>query len=61
MAKKLTPIAVANLRPRAHRYETSDGGTGLYVETRPTGGQSYLARYWWDGKPAKLVLGPALV
>lgn len=60
MAKKLTPIGIVNLRPKAKRYEVSDGGTGLYVETRPTGSQSYLSRYRWNGKPDKLVLGPVL-
>ena len=42
MAKKL-PGRGRKSWPKAKRYEVSDGGTGLYVETRPTGGQSYLS------------------
>jgi integrase len=60
MAKKLTTIAVENLKPRAARYEVPDRGcAGLYVVVQPTGKKSFALRYRrpQDQRPAKLTLG----
>jgi integrase len=55
MAKKLTAIAVENLRPKADRYEVADAGQrGLYVVTFPSGVKSYVCRYRFGGKKHKL-------
>lgn len=62
MTKTLTAIAVRNLRPRAVRYETPDGGCrGLWVIVQPTGVKSWAVRYRFCGVPRKLTLGSVLV
>ena len=53
MAKPLTPITVANLRPRAKPYEISDGGcTNLRVVVFPSRRKSYIVRYRFRGSSA---------
>src|SRR5258707_14399674 len=59
---KLTPIAIANLRARAKRYEVSDHGChGLRVVVFPTRKKSFIVRYRFRGLQRKLTLGPCLV
>ena len=61
MAKKLTPIAIQNLKPPPGQYrrEIPDGGcTGLYLMVQPvTGSKSWAVRYRYQGRPRKLTLG----
>jgi hypothetical protein len=46
MPKALTDIAVANLKPRAVRYEMPDpGARGLRVVVQPSGRKSFAVRY----------------
>jgi hypothetical protein len=66
MAKPLTPIAIANLRPRPKdapkRYEVSDGGcAGLRVVVFPSGKRSFIARFRFRSVQRKLTLGPCLI
>jgi len=59
MAKPLTPITIANLRPRAKPYEISDVGcTNLRVVVFPSRRKSYIVRYRFRGLQRKLTLGP---
>jgi integrase len=55
MAKKLTAVSVANVRPGPRRREISDGGTGLFLVVQPSGKKSFALRYRRpDKRPAKL-------
>src|SRR5438132_13104804 len=47
MARRgLTPIAIANLKPRAGRYEVPDGRcSGLYLAVSPSGRKGFVFRY----------------
>jgi len=59
MAKKrLTDIAIRNLKQRADRYEVRDAVSPLRVVVQPSGHKSFIVRYRspLDGKPAKLTL-----
>jgi integrase len=58
MAKRLTDIAVRNLKKRAERYEVRDTDSPLRVVVQPSGHKSFIVRYRSpiDGKPAKLTL-----
>jgi integrase len=57
MAKALTPIAIANLKPEANRREIPDGGCrGLYLIVQPTGRKVYAVRYRFGDRPRKLTL-----
>jgi integrase len=58
MAKKLTAKTIENLRPSPQRREISDGGSGLFLILQPSGARSWAVRYRYDGRPAKLTLGP---
>jgi integrase len=61
MAKPLTPIAIANLKARPHRYEVSDPGcAGLRVVVFPSKKKSFIVRYRFRGLQRKLTLGPCL-
>ena len=61
MAKPLTAIAVANLKPRSQRYEVSDPGcAGLRVVVFPSRKKSFVVRFRFRGLPRKLTLGPCL-
>jgi integrase len=62
MRKALTPISIANLKPRNARYEVPDGGCrGLYVAVQTSGTRSFVVRYRFRGQNKKLTLGPALL
>ena len=62
MAKPLTAIAIANLKPRLKRYEVSDPGChGLRVVVFPSRKKSFVVRYRYRGLQRKLTLGPCLV
>jgi integrase len=62
MAKLLTPITVANFKPRLKPYEISDGGcAGLRVVVFPSRRKSYIVRYRFRGLQRKLTLGPCLI
>jgi hypothetical protein len=57
MAKRLTDIAIRNLRTKPKRYEVPDGGArGLYVVCQPSGRRTFCVRYRFTGKPRKLTL-----
>ena len=58
MAKKLTAKAIENSKPGPQRREISDGGSGLYLIVQPSGARSWALRYRYNGRPAKLTLGP---
>ena len=61
MAKRLTHIAIENLKPGAVRREIPDPGTrGLYIVLQPSGKRSFAVRYRHGGKPRKLTLDPGL-
>jgi integrase len=56
----LTPIAIANLKPRAGRYEVPDRKcSGLYLAVSPSGRKGFVFRYRRPrvGKAAKLTIG----
>ena len=55
--KKLTDIAIRNLKPGPARREIPDpGARGLYVIVQPSGVKSFAVRYRYAGKPRKLTL-----
>ena len=58
MAKRLTDIAISNLKPQAARYEVRDAISPLRVVVQPSGHKSFVVRYRspLDGRPAKLTL-----
>src|SRR5262249_54816233 len=58
MAKRLTDIAISNLKPQAARYEVRDAVSPLRVVVQPSGHKSFVVRYRspLNGKPAKLTL-----
>jgi integrase len=61
MAKTLTPIAIAALRPKASRYERPDGGVpGLRVRVFPSGEKSFTVRFRFRGLPRNLTLGSVI-
>ena len=58
MPKRLTDIAIKNLKPKPVRQEIRDPGCdGLYVIVQPSGHKSFAARFRFQGKPRKLSLG----
>src|SRR5262249_61269850 len=66
MAKPLTAVTIANLRPKPKdspkRYEVSDGGCqGLRVVVFPSGKRSFITRFRFRGLQRKLTLGPCLI
>jgi integrase len=62
MTTALTPIAIANLKPRPQRYEVSDPGcAGLRVVVFPSRRKSFVVRFRFRGLQRKLTLGPVLV
>jgi integrase len=62
MTKPLTAIAIANLKPRVHRYEISDAGCqGLRVVVFPSRRKSFVLRYRFRGLQRKLTLGPCMI
>lgn len=56
--RRLTDIAISNLKPQAARYEIRDAASPLRVVVQPSGHKSFVVRYRspLDGKPAKLTL-----
>jgi integrase len=57
MAKKLTDVAIRNLKAGAVRREVPDGGAvGLYIIVQPSGRKSYAVRYRVGGRNRKLTL-----
>jgi integrase len=57
MPKRLTTIAVENIRPRATSYEVKDASSPLRLAVRPSGAKSWILRYRRpppDGRTAKL-------
>jgi len=55
MARRLTDIAIRNLKPGPVRREISDGN-GLYVVVQPSGKRGFAVRYRYFGTPRKLTL-----
>ena len=61
MAKRLTALAVANLKPRAARYEVPDSSSGLRVVVQPSGARGWCVRFRRpDRRSAKLTLDSTL-
>ena len=61
MAKRLTDIAVRNLKPGRQRHEIPDGGCrGLYLIVQPTGRKAWAVRYRFRGETRKLTLDGGL-
>ena len=56
MIKKLTDIRVRAAKPKAMRYELSDGGSPLRLVVQPSGARSYAVRFRVGGEPRKLTL-----
>jgi integrase len=55
--KKLTDLAVRNMKPGAERREIPDPGqANLYLLLQPSGRRGYAVRYRFAGKPKKLTL-----
>ena len=54
--KKLTDLAIRNLKAGPTRREISDGKNGLFVILQPGGRKSFAVRYRFDGRPRKLTL-----
>ena len=60
MAKALTPITVANLKPRAKRFEISDPGcAGCASSCSRRQEKVYILRYRFRGLQRKLTWGRA--
>jgi integrase len=58
MPRRLTDLAIKNLKPESERYEKPDPGcAGLYVIVQPSGYKSFAVRFRVQGKPKKLSLG----
>jgi integrase len=61
MAKRLTDIAIRNMKSATARYEVPDGAArGLYVVCQPSGRKGFAVRYRYNGKPRKLTLPSAI-
>jgi integrase len=56
---KLSDLAVKNAKPKAHRYELSDNGTGFRAIIFPSGRRSYATRLWYGGAQIKVTHGKA--
>jgi integrase len=59
MAKRLTDIAIRNLKPPTVRREIP-AGNGLYLQLQPSGKRSFAVRFRLKGVPRKLTLPPGL-
>lgn len=54
----LTDAKVKTLKPKAARYEVSDGrGDGLALRVAPAGGKTWIVRYKMHGAPRRLTVG----
>jgi integrase len=61
VAKALTNIAIANVKPADSRREIPDGGCrGLYFIVQPTGRKAWAVRYRFEGKTRKMTLDSKL-
>ena len=61
MRKRLTDIAIRNLKPRATQYEVADADArGLRVVVFPSGVRSFVYRYRYAGRTRKLTLQAGL-
>jgi integrase len=62
MARALTDITIANLKPRSVRYEVPDGSArGLRVVVHPSGAKSFAVRFRnAAGRARKLTLQPGV-
>jgi integrase len=61
MAKALTNLSLANVKPADGRQEIPDGGCrGLYFIVQPTGRKAWAVRYRFEGKTRKLTLDGSL-
>jgi integrase len=56
---KLKDLVVMNAKPKAHRYELSDNGTGFRAIIFPSGRRSYATRLWYGGAQIKVTHGRA--
>jgi integrase len=56
MIKKLTDVRVRTAKPKAARYEVSDGGSPLRLVVQPSGARSYAVRFRVNGETRKLTL-----
>jgi integrase len=54
--KRLTDLAIKNLKAGPTRQEISDGKNGLFVVLQPGGRRSFAVRYRFGGKSRKLTL-----
>jgi len=54
--KRLTDLAIRNLKAGPARREISDGRNGLFVVLHPGGRKSFAVRYRFNGHPRKLTL-----
>ena len=54
--KKLTDVRVRTAKPKAARYELSDGGAPLRLVVQPSGARSYAVRFRINGETRKLTL-----
>jgi integrase len=54
MTKRLTDISVRNAKPKASRYELSDGGSALRLIVQSSGVKSFAARFRVGGQTKKL-------
>jgi integrase len=54
--KRLTDLAIKNLRAGPARQEISDGKNGLFVVVHPGGRKSFVVRYRFNGRTRKLTL-----
>jgi integrase len=60
MAKRLTALGLANIKPGHQRREISDGGSGLYFVIQSSGRRGWCVRYRFAGIPRKLTLDRGL-
>ena len=56
--RRLTVTRIEGLAPEAARYELTDHAVaGLQLRVEPTGGKSWILRYYWRSKRVRLSLG----
>ena len=60
MAKALTDIAIAKLKPGPTRREIADRTPLLYLVIQPTGRRRFALRYRFNGQSRKVTLPPGL-
>ncbi len=59
--KSLTPLSVKNAKPNDGKRREIPDGRGLYLVVQPSGAKSWAYRYRFQGRPAKLTLGPVYI